>query len=67
LILREIPFSAIEFPIYEYMKKKTYEENGGKELTVLQNARNGAVAGSIGIYSMNKRIILTSWILNNSC
>lgn len=49
LILREIPFSALEFPIYEYMKKKSYEENGGKDLTFLQNARNGAVAGSIGI------------------
>jgi len=30
------------------MKKKSYEENGGKELSFFQTARNGAVAGSIG-------------------
>jgi len=47
--LREIPFSALEFPIYEYMKKLSYKENDGKDLTLFQNARNGAVAGSIGI------------------
>lgn len=48
LVLREIPFSAIEFPLYEYMKKLSYEENKGEDLTPFQNARNGAVAGSIG-------------------
>lgn len=47
LILREIPFSAIQFPIYEFLKKRAYEENKGGNLTALQNATNGATAGAI--------------------
>jgi len=31
------------------MKKLSYKENDGKDLTLFQNARNGAVAGSIGL------------------
>jgi solute carrier family 25 S-adenosylmethionine transporter 26 len=48
LILREIPFSCIQFPIYEYFKRESYKENNGGDLTWFQNARNGAVSGSTG-------------------
>lgn len=47
LVLREIPFSAIQFPIYEFLKKQAYEQNNGGDLTFFQNARNGATAGAI--------------------
>ncbi len=47
LILREIPFSCIQFPVYEYFKKRAREHNNGGELTSFQNAQNGAMAGSI--------------------
>jgi len=50
LVLREIPFSAIQFPIYEYMKKLSYKENNGGDLTFFQTARNGAIAGSISSF-----------------
>lgn len=57
LVLREIPFSAIQFPIYEFLKKNAYEQNNGGDLTFLQNARNGATAGAIGIIDLHNIFI----------
>jgi hypothetical protein len=48
LILREIPFSSIQFPIYEYLKKSALKENNGEDLSFTQSAFNGASAGGIG-------------------
>jgi solute carrier family 25 S-adenosylmethionine transporter 26 len=47
LILREIPFSAIQFPIYEFFKKRELKKNNGGYLTWAQNAQNGACSGGI--------------------
>ena len=41
LLLRDIPFSAIQWPIYEYLKK------GKQELTFLENSVNGATAAFV--------------------
>lgn len=46
LILREIPFSCIQFPIYEYMKKKAFQKH--KTIDVWNSAWNGFVSASIG-------------------
>ena len=51
LILREIPFSAIQLPVYELMKmlqKKRNKEHGlTDELSATQNAFDGFVAGFV--------------------
>jgi solute carrier family 25 S-adenosylmethionine transporter 26 len=47
LIMREIPFDAIQFLIYEYLK---HEDYGGSELSLLTNIRNGAIAGCIAAF-----------------
>jgi solute carrier family 25 S-adenosylmethionine transporter 26 len=46
LILREIPFSMIQFPIYEYIKKRALRNK--KELSLLDNVVGGFFAGGTG-------------------
>lgn len=46
LILREIPFSALEFPAYEFLRKKSLQLSGEKTPTPLQNTINGALAAA---------------------
>lgn len=49
LIIREIPFSAIQMPIYEAMKRYTRKNKAENEgFTFFEKARQGVVAGSIG-------------------
>lgn len=49
LLLREIPYTAIQMPIYEQLKKATTRRTGKKpgEFSVFENWANGAVAGAI--------------------
>ena len=47
LIMREIPFSGLQFPLYEIFKRKSLEYTQKKELGFWQNAINGSLAGSI--------------------
>lgn len=47
LILREVPFSMIAFPIYEYYKKRALRNK--KELSLIDNIVGGFLAGGIGI------------------
>jgi len=47
LLLREIPFSCIQFSIYEYMKKKSLEKY--HTIDVSQSAWNGFVSASMGL------------------
>ena len=56
LILREIPFSVIQFPIYEYFKKRALRNK--KELSLLDNAVGGFVAGGTGSFFFKKTIVL---------
>ena len=46
LILREIPFSCIQFPIYEYMKKRTLEKY--HTMGFWHSGYNGFVSAAIG-------------------
>lgn len=48
LILREIPFSVIQFPIYEYIKKRALKNK--KELSLADNVVGGFVAGGTGFF-----------------
>jgi len=45
-VIREIPFSAIQFPMWEYLKSKVSQYNE-KPITASQSALCGAVSGGI--------------------
>ena len=46
-VLREIPFSLIQFPLWEWFKAKWAETQKGKELQPWQSSCCGALAGGI--------------------
>lgn len=48
MILREIPYSCIQFPIYEFLKKKTLEKK--KEVSFFDSGWNGLVAASVAAF-----------------
>ena len=53
LIMREIPFSAIQMPIYERMKAFTKERNNysdASSFSFFENARNAVTAGGIASF-----------------
>jgi len=45
-VLRELPFSFIQFPIYEMLKKRWAEEQGSS-ITPAQSSLCGSVGGGI--------------------
>lgn len=45
-IMREIPFTVIQFPLYEFLKKK-WSQYDNTELLVLKGALCGSVAGGV--------------------
>lgn len=66
LLLREIPFSSIQFPIYEFMKKRTLEKH--KTIGFWQSGWNGLVAAVIGYIDKYNNLlnILYSCLFNQS-
>ncbi|GJQ14824.1 hypothetical protein GpartN1_g6615.t1 [Galdieria partita] len=46
LILREIPFDIIEFPLYEYLKKR-WRRDDGAPLETWKSATCGCIAGAV--------------------
>jgi solute carrier family 25 S-adenosylmethionine transporter 26 len=46
-IMREIPFSFIQFPLYEYIKKSIGLARGGKECSEFEAACVGSFSGGI--------------------
>lgn len=47
-IMREIPFTIIQFPLYEWLKKQwKYYDNSGDNLSLLKGAICGSIAGGI--------------------
>ena len=52
LLLREIPYSCIQMPIYEAMKRNTRKKRnlqaGENSFTSLENAKHAMVAGGSG-------------------
>ena len=45
-IAREIPFALVQFPVYEALKRVWVSGSGGEELSPLQGAVCGSIAGS---------------------
>jgi solute carrier family 25 S-adenosylmethionine transporter 26 len=46
-LLRNVPFSIINMTLYETLKKRSKQNNGGEELNTLQHATNGMISNSI--------------------
>lgn len=46
-IMREIPFSLIQFPLWEYLKMKRRESANKKSLTFFESGFCGAISGAI--------------------
>lgn len=46
-VLREIPFSLIQFPLWEKLKKTLKNMNGGRDPTPSESSICGAVSGGI--------------------
>ncbi|KAL2131679.1 hypothetical protein VTI74DRAFT_4746 [Chaetomium olivicolor] len=49
-LLRDVPFSAIYFPVYSHLKKDLFGESQTKKLGVLQLLTAGAIAGMPAAY-----------------
>ncbi|KAF9919566.1 mitochondrial aspartate-glutamate transporter agc1 [Linnemannia zychae] len=49
-LLRDIPFSAIYFPVYAHLKKDIFQEGPDNKLTIGQLLISGAVAGMPAAY-----------------
>ncbi|KAL1840215.1 hypothetical protein VTJ49DRAFT_698 [Mycothermus thermophilus] len=49
-LLRDVPFSAIYFPVYNHLKKDLFGESSTKKLGVLQLLTAGAIAGMPAAY-----------------
>uniref|UniRef100_A0A914C6P2 S-adenosylmethionine mitochondrial carrier protein n=1 Tax=Acrobeloides nanus TaxID=290746 RepID=A0A914C6P2_9BILA len=47
LVAREIPFSFIEFPLWEWLKRKYAQLNGVKQCSSVESAACGSIAGAI--------------------
>ena len=46
-IMREIPFSLIQFPLWEYLKMKRRESANKKSLSFFESGLCGAISGAI--------------------
>ncbi|KAK7684152.1 S-adenosylmethionine transporter [Cerrena zonata] len=46
-IMREIPFTIIQFPLYEWLKKKWSSFENGEQLSLLKGAICGSIAGGV--------------------
>lgn len=47
LVIRELPFDAIQFPLYEYLKKVASERKGGRPLQTWETSVCGSIAGAV--------------------
>ena len=47
--MRDIPFSCVQFTVYEYLRKISLEKNNGSPLTIAQIAINGLFSSALGI------------------
>ena len=48
-LMRDIPFSCVQFTVYEYLRKISLEKNNGSPLTIAQIAINGLFSSALGI------------------
>ncbi|KTW28473.1 hypothetical protein T552_01733 [Pneumocystis carinii B80] len=49
-LLRDIPFSAIYFPVYSHLKNDYFKEDSGKKLKIVDHFISGAIAGIPAAY-----------------
>ncbi|KXS95467.1 hypothetical protein AC578_6869 [Pseudocercospora eumusae] len=47
MVFREVPFTAVQFPIWEGLKRWAVERRGGEVSTVVESAGFGAVSGAV--------------------
>ncbi|CDF37509.1 unnamed protein product [Chondrus crispus] len=47
LVLRELPFDAMQFPLYEFLKKTWAERTGVEQLETWQTSVCGSMAGGV--------------------
>lgn len=47
LVVRELPFDAIQFPLYEFLKGRWKKAAGGRTLRTWENSACGSVAGGV--------------------
>ncbi|GJD09172.1 Putative mitochondrial carrier protein PET8 [Galdieria sulphuraria] len=67
LILREIPFDIIEFPLYEYLKKQWRRRRNGAALETWQSATCGSIAGAVAAaFTTPLDVAKTRLMLQNS-
>ncbi|EDO18634.1 hypothetical protein Kpol_1048p65 [Vanderwaltozyma polyspora DSM 70294] len=64
-IMREIPFTCIQFPLYEFLKKKWSQENGHpiNELAPWKGAICGSIAGGIAAASTTPLDVLKTRLM----
>ena len=65
-IMREIPFTIIQFPLYEYLKKKWVETTGGKDLSLVKGAFCGSIAGGIAAACTTPLDVIKTRIMLNT-
>lgn len=61
-IMREIPFTVIQFPLYEYLKH-TWSESQGSKVAPIQGALCGSVAGGIAAFLTTPLDVLKTRIM----
>ena len=53
MIMREIPFSFIQFPVWEYLKQVAIDRKGGTSCDGIEAMACGAAAGAVAAFATN--------------
>ncbi|CDR46814.1 CYFA0S26e00364g1_1 [Cyberlindnera fabianii] len=64
-IMREIPFTIIQFPLYEWLKKTWAKKNGKEVVNPLQGAICGSIAGGVAAALTTPLDVLKTRIMLN--
>ncbi|KAK6465974.1 mitochondrial carrier protein PET8 [Scheffersomyces coipomensis] len=64
-IMREIPFTVIQFPLYEYLKVRWSETTANKDISLLRGAICGSIAGGIAAAATTPLDVIKTRIMLN--